>query len=55
MPDDFYVPPIGIRGGIAVWWKVDVQVDILYDDKNIIDCRVQVQEDGLNMHITWVY
>lgn len=49
-----YVPSIGIVRGIAVWWRKEVCVKILYHDKNIIDCKV-IDEEGHNMHMTWVY
>lgn len=55
MTTAFYMPPIGIRGGLTIWWREDVEVDILYHDKNIIDCKVHVEDEGQNMNITWVY
>lgn len=32
----FYVNPIGLAGGIALWWNEDVNIQILYSSKNIV-------------------
>lgn len=36
----YTVNPIGLRGGLAVFWKSTVKVDIKYADKNLIDMKV---------------
>lgn len=51
----FYVPPIGIGDDTTIWWKLHVQVEILYHDKNIIDCKVYAEDEWQNMHISWAY
>lgn len=37
----FTVNPVGKCGGLALFWKNTVSVEVLYADKNIIDCCVQ--------------
>lgn len=44
MIDVFYVPLIGIGGDTAVWWKENVQVENLYHNKKIVDCKVYVED-----------
>ncbi|KAK9041081.1 hypothetical protein V6N11_016203 [Hibiscus sabdariffa] len=41
-----YVEPIGIAGGLLLWWKNDVKVSILQSGKNIIDCELSEVEKG---------
>lgn len=33
----FYVEPVGISGGLCLWWNKDVSVKIISASKNIID------------------
>lgn len=50
-----YVNPTGIRGGLTVWWTREVNVIILGNERNVIDCRVSSGLFGANIFITWVY
>lgn len=40
----FTVDPRGLSGGLAVFWKTDIKLDIKYADKNLIDMQVQYRE-----------
>ncbi|XP_010484733.1 PREDICTED: uncharacterized protein LOC104763006 [Camelina sativa] len=47
------VDPIGKCGGLALMWKSSVQLNILYEDKHIIDA--QVQFGASNFFLSCVY
>ncbi|KAG7551463.1 Zinc knuckle CX2CX4HX4C [Arabidopsis thaliana x Arabidopsis arenosa] len=49
----FTVEPVGKCGGLALLWKNSVQMDILHEDKNLID--VQVQFGSFNFFLSCVY
>ncbi|KAK8574785.1 hypothetical protein V6N12_062467 [Hibiscus sabdariffa] len=36
----FYIDPLGIAGGMALWWKSESNITILSADKNYIDTSV---------------
>lgn len=38
---DCTVEPVGYSGGLALFWKSSVEVDIKYADKNLVDCLVK--------------
>ncbi|KAK9004307.1 hypothetical protein V6N11_002109 [Hibiscus sabdariffa] len=50
----FYVDPIGIAGGLALWWLHEVSMVILNSGKNFIDTKVSVcgEEDWF---LTFIY
>lgn len=37
----FTVNPRGLSGGLAVFWKSSIKLDIKFSDKNLIDMHVQ--------------
>ncbi|KAK9000895.1 hypothetical protein V6N11_081376 [Hibiscus sabdariffa] len=37
MDNAFYVDPVGIAGGLALWWSNEVKISVLHHDKNLID------------------
>ncbi|KAG7583244.1 Endonuclease/exonuclease/phosphatase superfamily [Arabidopsis suecica] len=47
------VEPVGKCGGLALLWKSSIQMDILFEDKNLID--VQVQFGSSNFFLSCVY
>lgn len=49
----FTVEPVGKCGGLALLWKGSVQMDVLFEDKNLID--VQVQFGSFNFFLSCVY
>ena len=40
----FYVsvPPIGLSGGLVIYWKSHVQLQVLFQSSNLLDCKVQI-------------
>ncbi|KAF7127011.1 hypothetical protein RHSIM_Rhsim11G0149500 [Rhododendron simsii] len=36
-----YVDPIGLSGGLALWWKDGVDVDIRYKSRNLFSCIIK--------------
>ncbi|KAK8569269.1 hypothetical protein V6N12_007799 [Hibiscus sabdariffa] len=45
LSESFYVDPIGIAGGLTLWWKNKVNLSILCYGKNFIDTRVSLNEE----------
>ncbi|KAK8600452.1 hypothetical protein V6N12_050306 [Hibiscus sabdariffa] len=45
MDDSFYVDPIGLAGGLALWWSNDVHVSIIIHGEIFIDTKVSSSED----------
>lgn len=50
-----YVESNGIRGGLVLWWREESTIDVLYQDRNIIDCKTTLGNHARMIHITWVY
>ncbi|KAK8990141.1 hypothetical protein V6N11_008656 [Hibiscus sabdariffa] len=42
MDNAFYVEPIGIAGGLALWWNKEVKLSVLHHDKNLIDTIISI-------------
>ncbi|KAK8550978.1 hypothetical protein V6N12_039653 [Hibiscus sabdariffa] len=42
MDNAFYVDPVGIAGGLALWWTNDVKLSVLHHDKNFIDSVISI-------------
>ncbi|KAK9020674.1 hypothetical protein V6N11_010691 [Hibiscus sabdariffa] len=50
----FYVDPIGIAGGLALWWSHEVSMVILNSGKNFIDTKVSVCGED-DWFLTFIY
>ncbi|KAG5530896.1 hypothetical protein RHGRI_025747 [Rhododendron griersonianum] len=49
-----YVDPVGLAGGLALWWKDEVDIEVRFKNKNIIRCIISwpnVQERWLGAFI----
>lgn len=55
MKHAMYVNPVGISGGIAIWWTNEIVISFSHISKNIIDSEVQFGSDGRKMWISWIY
>lgn len=51
----FNVNPIDTAGGLSLWWKPAVKVDIIFSSKFFIDTVVTYIDTGLQFRITWMY
>lgn len=51
----FVVNPTGQAGGLCVWWKPEVTVEIVDYCKHWIDAKVSVAGEQLQCRCTWMY
>lgn len=49
----FTVPPLGLSGGLALFWSSDVSLDILEATPHYIDVKLKVKSH--DFHITFIY
>ncbi|CAL9242513.1 unnamed protein product [Arabidopsis halleri] len=47
------VPPVGLSGGLALFWKEDVVVEVLSSSQNFMDTKIKFQ--NISSYITFVY
>ncbi|KAK4263788.1 hypothetical protein QN277_029159 [Acacia crassicarpa] len=52
---EWIVDPISISGGLAVWWKENVKVSILFSSINIIHARIESDDLECPSYISFVY
>ncbi|KAK9006988.1 hypothetical protein V6N11_019317 [Hibiscus sabdariffa] len=45
MDNAFYIDPVGIAGGLALWWTSDVKLTVLSHDKNFIDTVISINRE----------
>lgn len=49
-----YVDPIGIAGGLCIWWNNNVDVKVISSNKNMFDTVVSDNKNN-QMLMTWIY
>lgn len=49
------VDPCGLSGGLALWWRLDVDVNVLSSSKNVIDTVLLLKDRNTSVRVTWVY
>ncbi|KAK8580403.1 hypothetical protein V6N12_070680 [Hibiscus sabdariffa] len=54
MDNSFYVEPIGLAGGLALWWSNEVNMRVLNSGKNFIDTKISLNE-GEEWFMTFIY
>ncbi|KAK4252603.1 hypothetical protein QN277_014354 [Acacia crassicarpa] len=52
---DLFVEPCGLAGGLAVWWKDDMSVSVLYKSKNIVHTVIEARNCHVPKYVTFVY
>ena len=53
--EEWLVDPIGIGGGLALWWCEDVTVNILFSSTNIIHTKISALNFETPSYVTFVY
>ncbi|KAK9033906.1 hypothetical protein V6N11_050087 [Hibiscus sabdariffa] len=43
MGNGFYVDPVGIVGGLALWWNSEIKLSVMQHDKNFIDTIISIK------------
>lgn len=54
-PFSSYVNPVGLSGGLALWWKEDVDIEIRLKSKNIMRCLVTWPSNRTKWLCTFIY
>ncbi|KAK4278798.1 hypothetical protein QN277_016596 [Acacia crassicarpa] len=52
---ELYIDPIGLAGGLAIWWCDNVSFTVLYKSKNIIHVCIESNGMGLPKFLSLVY
>ncbi|KAK4269796.1 hypothetical protein QN277_022905 [Acacia crassicarpa] len=52
--EEWLVDPIGLSGGLALWWLDSIKVDILFSSSNIIHTRIDGGEFSAPEYITFI-
>jgi len=52
-PFSVTVPPIGLSGGLVVMWKHSVDLSVLFQSSNLVDCFVNSNEESF--YFSFVY
>ena len=47
--------PNGLSGGLALWWKEDINVQMMVSSKNLIDTYIVFQGCEMGCRVFWVY
>lgn len=47
------VPPVGLSGGLALFWQQHVDMSILFQSPNLVDCYVKINE--VCFYLSFVY
>lgn len=55
LPNGVYVDPVGLGGGLALWWSREVDIHIRMKSRNFIDSTVSFIHENISCRITWVY
>lgn len=50
-----YIKPIGLGGGLALWWNLEVDIKFNLTFENVLDTIIVQKVSGLESRITWVY
>ncbi|BFG31060.1 hypothetical protein CerSpe_173340 [Prunus speciosa] len=51
----FNVDPVGVAGGLSLWWDNSVEIEVLLSTPNLIDSTIKILESGMVIRGSWVY
>lgn len=50
-----YIEPVGLIGGIALWWNDEIEVKTIYKKRGFMDTIMVGRRVGKEFKATWVY
>ncbi|KAF7152387.1 hypothetical protein RHSIM_Rhsim01G0140300 [Rhododendron simsii] len=50
-----YVKPVGLSGGLALWWKTEVDIDIETSSKNIVHTKISNNSNSYVWAASFIY
>ena len=53
--ESWYVSPMGKSGGLALWWKEDLTVNILSSSKNVIHTKLECVTASMPSYVSFIY
>ncbi|KAI5316585.1 hypothetical protein L3X38_036292 [Prunus dulcis] len=51
----FNMDPVGVAGGLSLWWDNSVEIEVLFSTPNLIDSTIKILESGMVVRGSWVY
>ncbi|OMO71257.1 reverse transcriptase [Corchorus capsularis] len=54
-PNVIYVDPVGLSGGLSLWWKKEYVVSSIEESKNVIDTVFELEDGGDKHRIMRIY
>ncbi|XVE66042.1 hypothetical protein DITRI_Ditri08aG0049600 [Diplodiscus trichospermus] len=55
MDEGVYSEPERLSGGLVLWWKKEVGMNIVIGNKNVIETLVWDQEKKISTKVFWIY
>lgn len=49
----FTVPPVGLSGGLALSWKDNVHLEVLFSSANVIDTKIEF--NNKSFYVSYIY
>ena len=53
--EEWLVDPVGLSGGLTIWWVDTIQVNILFSSSNILHTRIDSGDLASPSYITFIY
>lgn len=48
-------PTDSAAGGLALWWRLDVEVQVIFKCPNLLDSTITVKSEGILFRASWFY
>lgn len=55
MKNEYYAEPQEISRGLALWWKEEIDVQIITVTHNLMDCEIKLNQQNKLIWVTWIY